>query len=515
MNQGISIKIDKCEGNSRKIMEVLENVDVNMIDYENLKRITYPQAQLTLVITKIADQFGWKVITNARNMFRNKTLHSSDLLLITDKVNISFEYDSSTFHSSIQRVQSDSKKDMILKEQNCFQIRIREDGLPYLNTDSFQIVNKQVNSLNEKAVSDIIKLLNHLCHVEINFNFSEMTNDEILSKTCSDNDVWCYKAALYYQYTKKNHTIYIPYNYVDHGLYLGRWVQTQRVLMRKYERNEFVPESFSYFRRKILKIIGFTTDEYLSKCDEAYEIAKEYYEEHGNLDVPFHSEYKGFALGKWLYSQRQRYLHPDDPHLRALSDAEIERLNEIGMVWSYINKNKIKDIEELLYNGYDFNLNKTDSQNQKYQSLLKWVNSIRSNISKANPEHIEKLKELKISLDKDYVKRRTKFKEIKGEVKRYGYIAWNDGPLNKYKNFMKRELEKIQTDKNYPDEFLRLMKDCGINPYAKMVFRKKDNELRKLAYEKNVPAGIFYRFCDEYNPNVIKRNIWTESIFKK
>ena len=459
MNSGISMKIIKCERNSSKIIEILNNVDVNMIDYENLKRITYPQAQLTLIITKIANQFGWRVITNAKNMFKNKTQHSSDLLLITDRVNISFEYDSSTFHSSMLRVQEDVKKDLILKEQNCFQIRIREDGLPYLNTGSFQIVNKQVNSLDEKAVSDIIELLNRLCQVTINFCFSEMTNDEILNEMCSDNDVWCYKAALYYQYTKKNHTIYIPFNYVDHGLYLGRWVQSQRVLMRKYERNEPVPDSFSCFRRDILKIIGFTTDEYLSKCDDAYKIAKEYYEEYGDLNVPFDCEYKGFALGKWLYSQRQRYLHPENPHIRPLTDVEVDRLNKIGMIWSYINKNKTKDIEELLSNGYDFNLNKTNSQNQKYQLLLKWVNSIRSNVSKANSNYVEKLKELNISLDKDYVKRRTKFKGIKCEVNKYGYITWNDEPLNKYKNFIKNELNKFHTDKNYPDEFLRLIKD--------------------------------------------------------
>ena len=65
--------------------------------------------------------------------------------------------------------------------------------------------------------------------------------------------------------------------------------------------------------------------------EDMYEIAKEYYEEHKNLEVP--AGYKtqdGINLGKWIDRQRQAYKGQGQ---RRITKEQIELLNKIGMIW--------------------------------------------------------------------------------------------------------------------------------------------------------------------------------------
>lgn len=68
---------------------------------------------------------------------------------------------------------------------------------------------------------------------------------------------------------------------------------------------------------------------------EKYNLAKEYYLEHGNLKIPFrYSSLKDgiiINLGTWVMTQRQGYLKG------TLSKERIDLLNEIGMVWKINN----------------------------------------------------------------------------------------------------------------------------------------------------------------------------------
>ena len=66
-----------------------------------------------------------------------------------------------------------------------------------------------------------------------------------------------------------------------------------------------------------------------------YNLAKEYYLEHGNLKIPFrYSSLKDgiiINLGTWVMAQRQGYLKG------TLSKERIDLLNEIGMAWKINN----------------------------------------------------------------------------------------------------------------------------------------------------------------------------------
>lgn len=98
----------------------------------------------------------------------------------------------------------------------------------------------------------------------------------------------------------------MPYDYVtDEGIGLGRWVYRQRILLGRKKSGE--PETGERQERyKRLSAIGMVweNDAWLEK----WELARAYYEEHGNLDLPqSYVTKEGVWLGKWVYLQKERY----------------------------------------------------------------------------------------------------------------------------------------------------------------------------------------------------------------
>ena len=67
--------------------------------------------------------------------------------------------------------------------------------------------------------------------------------------------------------------------------------------------------------------------------EDWYEIAKKYYEEHGDLLVPRNYEdEEGHKLGRWI--ERQRAFYNGNPNIKvSVTQTGIEMLNKIGMVW--------------------------------------------------------------------------------------------------------------------------------------------------------------------------------------
>ena len=66
--------------------------------------------------------------------------------------------------------------------------------------------------------------------------------------------------------------------------------------------------------------------------EKMYELAKGYYEAHGNLEVPLHYKTEeGYSLGGWLFTQRKVRAGEE---YGVLSEEQIKRLDEIGMIWS-------------------------------------------------------------------------------------------------------------------------------------------------------------------------------------
>lgn len=135
-------------------------------------------------------------------------------------------------------------------------------------------------------------------------------------------DLWYGEACAYYL---KHGDLRVPKRYVtETGLQLGVWIQTQRAIYCGIGKGTLSPE-----RVEALNAIGMVWGDLLEATwNEAWELAREYYEANGNLLVPESCEVNGIDLGKWVAYQRKRRKEGK------LSAGRVTRLEEIGMVWN-------------------------------------------------------------------------------------------------------------------------------------------------------------------------------------
>ena len=133
-------------------------------------------------------------------------------------------------------------------------------------------------------------------------------------------------------------------DYDEDGIYLGDWIRNQR-----YHGN------LSDDQRKKLDLIGMRFDKVLEDWNYMYDLAKKYYEYHGNLEVPFKFITKngvkldicGYSLGSWIYQQRKN---------SNLSAEKKEKLCLIGMRFDNIRKfSEWEDMYELAKRYYEHN----------------------------------------------------------------------------------------------------------------------------------------------------------------
>ena len=109
-------------------------------------------------------------------------------------------------------------------------------------------------------------------------------------------------AKRYYEYTGH---LNVPIHYVaPDGTPLGKWVARQRAAYQTPEKEHvrLTPE-----RIQLLEQIGMQWQR-PGSWEHRYEMAQEYLQAHGNLNIPI--KYKaadGILLGNWLYRQRRIY----------------------------------------------------------------------------------------------------------------------------------------------------------------------------------------------------------------
>lgn len=63
-----------------------------------------------------------------------------------------------------------------------------------------------------------------------------------------------------------------------------------------------------------------------------YDLARAYYEEHGNLNVPATYAVDGVKLGRWIANIRAKRKHPESSGM-VLDDTRIRQMDLIGMDW--------------------------------------------------------------------------------------------------------------------------------------------------------------------------------------
>ncbi len=211
----------------------------------------------------------------------------------------------------------------------------------------------------------------------------------------------------------------------NRAIKLGSWIDCQR---RAKKGDANFSATWNEEKEKKLTSIGMTWNiGFDVKWEENYNIAKMYYEQYGNLNVPIQYRvvinngkieiilesdsryYDSVRLGEWVQRQRKN---------KRLGNDEISKLNQIGMIWNPINANWEENysIAKMYYEQYgnlevnsdcrvlisDNRLILVDKNTPEYENAIRlgrWIDSQRQS-SKNNLDteelrtHIEKLNQI-------------------------------------------------------------------------------------------------------------------------
>lgn len=133
------------------------------------------------------------------------------------------------------------------------------------------------------------------------------------------------------QYFIKYGNLDVPADYsTSNGVALGTWVRNQKDIHNGKKRNA---TSLSVEQTAKLEALQIQwQNKHDDKWEKWYQLAKAYYEEHGDLAVCSTYQTEGLALGKWLNEIRLARKRPETSN-RRLTAERISRLNQIGMQW--------------------------------------------------------------------------------------------------------------------------------------------------------------------------------------
>ncbi|MBR1708459.1 MAG: Helicase associated domain protein, partial [Clostridia bacterium] len=132
---------------------------------------------------------------------------------------------------------------------------------------------------------------------------------------------WAEAFQVLLQFKETNGHCNVPVDYVIDGFNLYHWCLRQR----HAHTMGTLPEG----RMIQLESIGFVWKQRKTFA-EMYEIAKEFYMEHGHLLPQPNQFYHGVNLGHWLIIQRYRKSSTRDNRLK---EEQVKKLDEIGMYW--------------------------------------------------------------------------------------------------------------------------------------------------------------------------------------
>ena len=123
-------------------------------------------------------------------------------------------------------------------------------------------------------------------------------------------------------YYTEHGNLNVPTSYVSpSGYKLGGWIA---------DRREKGKDKHSSERQRQLDELGMVWVK-PDPWEVRYELAKAFYKEYGNLKIPSKYRADGIWLAKWLNEQKQIYAGKRPG--KTLSEEQVSRLEEIGMVW--------------------------------------------------------------------------------------------------------------------------------------------------------------------------------------
>lgn len=256
------------------------------------------------------------------------------------------------------------------------------------------------------------------------------------------------------RYFEENGDINIPGNYVSEGVWIARWLSEQvaRLNGKPTGRTRSVKQ---LTEAQIGKLKSLGIRENVSRNDlaweEQYAAAKAFFEKNGHLSIPqgYVSE-NGKNVRVWLVAQRRSRRDGK------LSDTQIDRLNAIGIIWSYDNTWEIgyQHAAEYYAEHGDLNVLYNYSCSDGY-NLGKWIHNQRSDYQGTShhntltPEKVSQLERIGMvwnvlesrwqdafEMLADYYRKNGHCKVKKGRLPGYNFdlLSWITAQRIKYRN---------------------------------------------------------------------------------
>lgn len=185
-------------------------------------------------------------------------------------------------------------------------------------------------------------------------------------------------------YSEEYGNLSVPKNYRSNTDFpLGIWIQRQRSL---YKNNKISED-------RIKRLTGIGMNWNPDNWESRFDLVKQYYEEHGNINISQKEVIQGVWLGKWIISQKKameegKLTHKQIEKLKTLPMEEVGRKD--NRWWSMYEEAK-KYYEE--FGNLNIPVNYLTSNGKK---LSDWIIRQRRNykLGKMPSEHKEKLDEI-------------------------------------------------------------------------------------------------------------------------
>ena len=227
-------------------------------------------------------------------------------------------------------------------------------------------------------------------------------------------DPWEEKFLLAKAYFEEHGDLNVPHDYIVKGVWLHKWLNEQKLITEGKRKKQHTPEQLAKLEAIGLKYGVRQNNE---KWNEKYELAKAYFEEHGDLDIPYSYTVNDFALGKWLSSQKTYYNNGK------LSAEQEEMLNSISIRWKSKRDTKIAESYRVGFEHLELFIAEKGLDALTYNTVCedgynlgKWLTNCKNKYrnGKLSKKHIQHFEKLRIILDKTDI-----WEERYQEVKKY------------------------------------------------------------------------------------------------
>lgn len=297
------------------------------------------------------------------------------------------------------------------------------------------------------------------------------------------------------QYYKEHGNLLVPVNYSKNGMNLGYWIIDQRKSMKGQGHRRDLTEA----QIEKLDAIEMVWDKFKEQWDETYAIAKEYYEENGNLDGIRNIKIDGKNIYQWLGDQIKSY------NKGTLSEERIQLLEQIGVVW---NKNEARWQEM-----YDLAQKYCEENGSllavKDENLRNWIQVQRQaykgkgTYTKLSKQQIQKLEAIGMVWDVKEHKWNQMYEQAKQYYEENGNLTLTLSQNKQLYAWLRIQRYLYSKGEELSEEQKRLLREIEISKEMKKLkteVKKEHKESKKSAWDK------MYEQAQEYyttNGNLI------------